>query len=168
MEKYFSQLEKLFFPIFHGKRQKKLKKYSVAKIVLTFHRLNNLFQCNSEFFQGTEAKKSDSQKHYKFLAFCLEFAKLFLESLFLASVPWKNSKLHLNKFFSQHVRTIMIMVTKYHSFVSRYMKIKISKLFHSFMQIHIEIPILEELLLEFRQRNALLRLALAILCSTFY
>ena len=112
MEKYFSQLEKLFFPIFHMKRQEKLKKYSVTIIVLTFHCLNNLFQCNFEFFQGTEAKKSESQKHYKFLAFGLEFAKLFLDSLFLASLPWKNSKLHQNKFFSQQVRTIM--VTKYH------------------------------------------------------
>ena len=105
-------LGKFFFPFFHTKRQEKLKKYSVTIIVLTFHCSNNLFQCNFEIFQGTEAKKSESQKHYKFLAFGLEFAKSFLDSLFLASLPWKNSKLHQNKFFSQQVRTIM--VTKYH------------------------------------------------------
>ena len=45
--------------------------------------------------------------------FGLEFAKLFLDSLFLASVPWKHSKIHQNKIFSQQVRAIM--VTKYHS-----------------------------------------------------
>ena len=112
LEKYFSQLEKIIFPFFHTKRQEKLKKYSVTIIVLTFHCSNNFFQCNFEIFQGTEAKKSESQKHYKFLAFGLEFAKLFLDSLFLTSLPWKNSKLHQNKFFSQQVRTIM--VTKYH------------------------------------------------------
>ena len=42
---YFHEdaLEKLFFPIFHRKRQEKLKKYSVTIIFLTFHCLNNLF-----------------------------------------------------------------------------------------------------------------------------
>ena len=61
--------------------------YFVTIIVLTYCE-KNLFLCN------TEAKKSESQKHYKFLAFGLEFAKLFLDSLFLTSVPWKNSKVH--------------------------------------------------------------------------
>ena len=87
------------------------KWYFVTILVLTYCE-KNLLQCNFEFFQGTEAKKSESQKHYKFLAFGLKFEKLFLDSLFLASVPWKNLKLHQNKFFSQQVRTIM--VTKYH------------------------------------------------------
>ena len=121
-------------------------------IVLTFYCLNNLFQCDFEFFQGTvsfrfkevpffflksklfdlrkiscskskngnqkkclmqvnlrvenflkskiyctETKKSESQKHYKFLVFGLKFSKLFLSSFSLAS--WKNSKLHQNYFF---------------------------------------------------------------------
>ena len=104
-------LEKYFFHFYTRKDRKSQKTYSVTIIVLNFHCLNNLFQCNFEIFQGTEAKKS-AQNHYKFLAFGLEFAKLFLDSLFLTSLPWKNSKLHQNKFFSQQVRTIM--VTKYH------------------------------------------------------
>ena len=45
------------------KRQGKWKQYSVAIIVLTFPYLNNLFQCNFEISQGTETKKSESQKH---------------------------------------------------------------------------------------------------------
>jgi hypothetical protein len=34
-----------------------------------------MFYRNFEFFLDTETKKSESQKHYKFLAFGLEFAK---------------------------------------------------------------------------------------------
>ena len=119
-QKYYgNRLLFRLFLFFNTKSQEKLKKYSVTIIVLTFYCSNNLFQCNFEIFQGTEAKKSESQKHYKFLAFGLEFAKLFLDSLFLTSLPWKNSKLHQNKFFSQQVRTIM--VTKYHFFTFRNM-----------------------------------------------
>ena len=77
--KIFFPVGNFFFPFFHMKRQEKLKKYSVTIIVLTFHCSNNLFQCNFQIFQGTEAKKSESQKYYKFLAFGLEFAKLFLD-----------------------------------------------------------------------------------------
>ena len=48
--------------------------------------------CNTEHVLSAAIKLS--QKHYKFLAFGLEFAKIFLDSLFLASLPWKNPKLH--------------------------------------------------------------------------
>ena len=73
-------LEKHFFHFFLTKIQEKLKKYSVTIIVTAFH-------CDFEFFQSTEARKSESQKHYKFLSFGLKFAKLFLNSLCLDSVP---------------------------------------------------------------------------------
>ena len=60
-----------FSQFYTQKDRKKLKEYSVTIIVLTFHCSNNLFLCNFEIFQGTEIKKSESQKHYKFLAFGL-------------------------------------------------------------------------------------------------
>ena len=125
--KIFFLVGNFFFLFFHTKRQEKLKKYFVTIIVLTFHCSNNLFQCNFEIFQGTEAKKSESQKHYKFLAFGLEFAKLFLDSLFLTLLPWKNSKLHQNKFFSQQVRTIM--VTKYQFFPITTVELRVLSMF---------------------------------------
>ena len=87
-------MEFFFLKFFHTKRQEKFKKYSVIIIARTFHCLNNF-----EFFLGTEAKKSESQKHYKFLAFGLEFAKNFLDSLFLASIPWKKIKIKVEQIF---------------------------------------------------------------------
>ena len=56
-----------------------LKWYFVTIIALTYCE-KNLFKYDFEFFQGK------SQKHYKFMAFGLKFAKLFLASVLIMTL----------------------------------------------------------------------------------
>ena len=59
-----------------------------------------MYLCTNVLFTYmSKARKSESRKHYKFLVYGLEFAKLFLYSLYLAWVPLEKIKITLEIFY---------------------------------------------------------------------